>query len=105
MAEKNNLPKSFFQLVETSDKPVLVDFWAAWCGPCKMLTPILEDLAKDLDGKVVVGKVDVDDAQSIAVKYDVTSVPTLILFQDGQVKARAVGVKDLQTLKAFVEEV
>ena len=104
MAFLKHLEENSFEETISQGK-VLVDFSAQWCGPCKMLTPILEDLAKDLDGKVVVGKVDVDDAQSIAVKYDVTSVPTLILFQDGQVKARAVGVKDLQTLKAFVEEV
>ena len=81
---------------------VLVDFYADWCGPCRMLTPILEQLAQEMAGQVKVIKIDVDQSQMIAAQHDITSIPTLILFVDGQVKGKIVGLKNLQDLKNFV---
>ena len=82
---------------------VLVDFYADWCGPCRMLTPILEQLAKEMPDKVTVVKVDVDSAQNIAAQYDITSIPTIILFKDGAQKVQSVGLKDFQGLKTMIE--
>lgn len=83
---------------------VLVDFSAEWCGPCRMLAPILELLAQQMHETVTVIKVDVDQSQSIAMQYDITSVPTLIVFKNGAVKHRVVGLKDLASLKKLIEE-
>jgi thioredoxin 1 len=83
---------------------VLVDFSADWCGPCRMLAPILEILAQQMQDTLTVIKVDVDDSQSIALQYDISSVPTLILFKDGTVKQKVVGLKDLASLKKLIEE-
>lgn len=74
-----------------SDEPVLVDFWAAWCGPCRMIAPIVEELAEEYDGKVKVGKVDVDDNQQTAVKYGVRSIPTVLIFKNGEVADTIIG--------------
>ena len=93
--------KNFAQAI--SKGVVLVDFFAEWCGPCRMLTPILEVLATELEDKVSIIKVDVDEAQTIALQYDITSVPTVIIFEDGNVKQRIVGLKDLKSLKALLE--
>lgn len=82
---------------------VLVDFFAEWCAPCKMLAPILSELAEKMSGKVTIGKLDIDAAQATTTKYQVTSVPTLILFKDGQEAQRVVGVKDLDTLVQMIE--
>ena len=83
---------------------VLVDFSADWCGPCRMLGPILDSLAKELEGRVKIVKIDVDQSQSIASQYDISSVPTILLFKDGQLKQRMTGLKDIATLKSIVEE-
>jgi len=93
--------ESFPQIISTGT--VLVDFFAEWCGPCRMLTPILEQLAQEFKGTITIAKVDVDQAQSIAVQYDVTSIPTMILFKDGEIKSRVVGLKDLQSLKEMIQ--
>lgn len=84
---------------------VLVDFYADWCGPCRMLAPIVEELAQEMSGKMVVAKVDTDQSVSVAAKYEVTSIPTLILFKNGQVAKRVVGLKDLDALRRMVSEV
>ncbi len=84
-------PKTFQELID-GDKPVLVDFFATWCGPCKMMQPILEDTAKQLEGKVKIVKVDVDRNQLVASKFQVRGVPTLILFQKGKILWRESGV-------------
>jgi thioredoxin 1 len=83
---------------------VLVDFSADWCGPCQMLAPILEMLAEQMKDTVTIIKVDVDQSQSIAMQYDISSVPTLILFKDGELKERVVGLKDLKSLQRLIEE-
>ncbi len=91
---------SFEQDVLKNSKPVLVDFWAEWCGPCKMMTPILEEAAKDLTGKVKVVKLNVDDAPDTASKFNVMSIPTFILFKDGKPAAQVVGAMSKDQLIA-----
>ena len=83
----------FDQDVLNSPQPVLVDFWAEWCGPCKMIAPTLEEISKDFAGRLKVAKLNVDDAQSTAQRFEVMSIPTLILFKDGEPKLRIVGAK------------
>ena len=83
---------TFQDVVLNSDKPVMVDFWAAWCGPCRMVGPIIEQLSEEYDGKAVVGKVDVDTNQEYAAKYGVRNIPTVLVFQNGEVVGRQVGV-------------
>ncbi|MAQ75427.1 MAG: thioredoxin [Aquimarina sp.] len=83
---------TFDEVVLKSDKPVLVDFWAAWCGPCRMVGPVIEQISEEYDGKAVVGKVDVDANQEFAAKYGVRNIPTVLVFQNGEVVGRQVGV-------------
>ena len=83
---------TFDEVVLKSDKPVMVDFWAAWCGPCRMVGPIIEQISEEYDGKAVVGKVDVDANQEFAAKYGVRDIPTVLVFQNGEVVGRQVGV-------------
>jgi thioredoxin 1 len=84
---------TFDEEVGASDSPVVVDFWAEWCGPCKMIAPILEEIAAEADGKVRVAKVSVDDNPDLARRFDVMSIPTLIVFKDGEPVKRLVGAK------------
>ncbi|HET8753601.1 MAG TPA: thioredoxin, partial [Salinimicrobium sp.] len=81
---------NFDEKVLKSDVPVMVDFWAAWCGPCRMVGPIIEDISKDYEGKAVVGKLDVDANQEFAAKYGVRNIPTVLIFQNGEVVGRQV---------------
>jgi thioredoxin 1 len=82
---------NFEQEVIKSDKPVLIDFWAVWCGPCKIIAPVVEELANEYEGKVKIGKLDVDANQQASIKYGVRSIPTLLLFKDGKVKDSIIG--------------
>jgi len=84
---------------------VLVDFWAEWCGPCKMIAPILDELAGEYDGKVKVGKVNIDDYQAIATQYGIRAIPTLLIFKDGEVAEQVVGLRNKRDLKANLDKV
>jgi thioredoxin 1 len=91
--------QNFEQEVLNSQKPVLVDFWAPWCGPCQMMGPIIEELAEELEGKVVVGKLNVDENPQMAQKYGIMGIPTLLVFKNGQVVEQFVGVQPKEVLK------
>ena len=95
--------QNFEQEVLQSTQPVLVDFWAEWCMPCKMLAPVIEKLAADYAGKVSVGKVDTDANREVAVKYQISAIPTVILFRNGQVAQKFVGLRQEKDFKAALD--
>lgn len=90
---------NFNEEVINSQLPVLVDFWATWCGPCRMVGPIVEELAQELEGQIKVGKLSVDNEQEIASQYGVMSIPTLLLFKDGKVAVTVVGARPKEDLR------
>lgn len=96
--------ENFEQEVLNSELPVLVDFFATWCGPCKMMSPIVEQIEKEMEGKVKVYKIDTDEEQELAIKYGIMSIPTFIVFKNGKVSATAVGMRDKEELLNLLEK-
>ena len=95
--------ENFEQVVLKSDKPILVDFWATWCGPCKMLSPIIEEVRKETEGKAVVGKINVDEQQELAMQFGVMSIPTLLVFKNGEIVKKQIGFIPKQAVLGLLD--
>lgn len=104
MADQTFTDANFQADVLGSDKPVVVDFWAPWCGPCKMVSPIIEELAKEYDGKVVVGKMNVDENQIPAEQYGIMSIPTVMLFKNGKPVQSMIGAQGKHSYKTEIDK-
>jgi thioredoxin 1 len=104
MVEKTGLPPSFNALIQESDMPVLVDFYADWCGPCKMVSPAIQKLAGEYKGRILTVKIDTDRKQDLARQYDITGIPTIMLFHKGRVLMRLSGAYPYASLKQELEK-
>jgi thioredoxin 1 len=105
MATAHVSDDTFDQEVLQAEGPVVVDFWAEWCGPCKLIAPLLEELANELEGQVKIVKLNVDENPNVAGKYGIRGIPTLLIFKNGQVAASQVGAQPKNRLKAWITEV
>ena len=103
MAELTITQQNFEQEVLLAKEPVLVDFWATWCGPCRMLAPVIEEIANEYAGKVKVGKVNVEDERELALEYGVSSIPTVMVFQNGEVKETSVGYRPKEEIEQLLK--
>ena len=103
MAEITITKNNFQKEVLESDIPVLVDFWATWCGPCRMLAPTLEQIAKENEGKVKVGKINVDEQQELAIQFGIMSIPTLIVFKNGKITNKTMGLQPKESIMSLLK--
>ena len=103
MAELVLTEQNFEEEVLRAKQPVLVDFWATWCGPCRMLAPVIEEIANEYEGKVKVGKVNVDDERELALQFGVNSIPTVMVFQNGEIKATSVGCRPKEEIEQLLK--
>src|ERR1043166_5987079 len=101
----NLTQENFAEQVLQSAAPVLVDFWAAWCGPCKMIAPVLDELADEFEGRARIGKVNIDEQQALAAEYGIRAIPTLLVFSKGQVAEQIVGARSKRDFKASLDRV
>ena len=104
MPTKNITDESFESEVLKSDKPTLVDFWAEWCGPCKQIGPILEEISTEMQDQIIIAKHNIDDNPNQPVKYGVRGIPTMLLFKDGELKATKVGATTKSNIISFIKE-
>ena len=97
--------ENFNKEVLNSEKPVLVDFWATWCGPCKMIAPIISEISEEFNNKVKVGKVNVDEGKELAIKYGISSIPTLVIFKDGKIAKTLRGFRPKEEIKEVLNNI
>ena len=97
--------ENFNKEVLNSEKPVLVDFWATWCGPCKMIAPMISEISEEFNNKVKVGKVNVDEEKELAIKYGISSIPTLVIFKDGKIAKTLIGFRPKEEIKEVLNNI
>ena len=97
--------ENFNKEVLNSEKPVLVDFWATWCGPCKMIAPIISEISEEFNNKVKVGKVNVDEEKELAIKYEISSIPTLVIFKNGKISKTLIGFRPKEEIKEVLNNI